>query len=259
MTIRTSEEMKRNGYLIFPFPAELSAAMKAHIFQFMGLQKPSSVPEKEIIQKLTEKSMTYADEAFTEKFSKPFRMFPESVAQIAVNWVEGLAKQLGGKRAGINYVSTDEREKNTSLRKDSFDVFWRCVRPGKPDVGAAHADYQFWELVKGTPHDVECPFDYDERWKIWVPLMGCDPTNSLEVVPGSHAQEVPIDKILTKNGYKPKIQPHWLEKYEKFFTCPLTSFGSHCVLFHDKLVHRGPPNNTPNLRMSGELTILLKL
>lgn len=259
MGIRTSEDMRRNGYLIFPFPRELSLAMKTHIAQFMGAEKISEQNEAEMVKRITEKSMTYTDELFTEIFSKPFRMFPASVAQLAINWVESLAALLGGKRAGVNYVSEEERKKNKTLGKDSYDIFWRCVRPGKPDVGAAHADYQFWELVKGTPHDVECPFDYDERWKIWIPLMGCDKTNSLEVIPSSHSEELPIDKILTKNGYKPKIQPHWLEKYEKFFTCPLTTFEDHCVLFHDKLVHRGPPNNTPYLRISGELTILLKL
>lgn len=256
MNIRTSEEMNRDGFLIFPFPAELAAAMKSHISNFMGIQTVNSF---ELINKLTEKALLYGDTEFVQKFAKPFRMFPKSVADLASEWVSSLATQLGGQRAGINYVSLGEREKNSNLQKDSYDVFWRCVRPGKPDVGAAHCDYQFWEIAKGTKDDVECPFDYDERWKIWVPLVGCDPSNSLQVVPGSHAQDVPIDRVLTKNGYKPVIQPHWLEKYETAFRCPLTTFTNQCVLFHDKLVHRGPPNNTSNLRLSGEMTILLKL
>jgi hypothetical protein len=247
--------MNREGYLIFPFPQELLKAMRAHICKFMGVQPT----DPEALEKLTAKSLLCGDEEFTQKYSKAFRMFPDSVAHLAERWVAGLAKQLGGQRAGINYVSEDEKRKNSALRSDSLDVFWRCVRPGKPDVGAPHCDYQFWEIVKGTPHDVPVPFDYDERWKIWVPLMGCERSNSLEIVPASHTQEIPIDRILTKNGYKPDIKRHWLEAHEKFFTCPLTTFRNYCILFHDKLVHRGPPNKTKNLRLSGELTILLKL
>ena len=251
--------MARDGFILFPFPFDLAKAMKEHIFAFLGISSAGTMSEKEILKRATEKSLTYSDEEFTQKFAKPFRMFPDSVARIALNWVESLREPFGGKKIGVNYVCAEERAKNSQLREDSFDLFWRCVRPGKPDVGAAHCDYQFWEIAKGTPQEVGSSFNYDERWKIWVPLLGCDGTNSLQVVSGSHSMDVPTDRVLTKNGYKPVIQPHWLEKYEKSFHCPLTSFGSHCVLFHDKLVHRGPPNNSSNLRLSGEMTILLKL
>lgn len=239
------KELERDGFLVYPFPKLLSDAMKAHILQFFNVP-----PDK-----LTEKSQSFTDEEFTQKFAKPFRMFPDSVAALAVDWVKGLS--FGAPKAGINYICPDERKKNPALREDSYDIFWRCVRPGKPDVGSAHCDFQFWEIAKGTSAEVETPFKYFERWKIWVPLFGCSSENSLQVVPASHRQDVPTDRIMTKNGLKPVIQPHWLEKHEKDFICPLADFGSHCVLFHDKLVHRGPPNHTQSLRLSGEFTILL--
>lgn len=250
--------MEKNGYIIFPFPQELAQAMKSHIFQFMGVQT-DGLNEAEALKKGAEISLSYSDEDFVKKYAKPMRMFPDSVAELAVHWIASLREHFGGERTGINYVCKEERDKNPALREDSYDVFWRCVRPGKPDIGAAHCDYQFWEIAKGTPAEVGSSFEYDERWKIWVPLMGCDPTNSLQIVPGSHLQNVPTDRVLTKNGYKPVIQPEWLEEHEKAFVCPLTHFDGHCVLFHDKLVHRGPPNNGLTLRLSGELTILLKI
>lgn len=257
---RTSEEMKKNGFIILPFPKILSSTMKTHIAEFMEVSLSSFKNEEELHKKLTEKSLSYSDVEFTEIFAKPFRMFSDAIAYQVLDWVNRLTHQFGGKQAGINYVCLNERKKNLALREHSYDVFWRCVRPGKPDVGAAHCDYQFWEIVKGTSDDVECPFDYNERWKIWLPLLGCDLTNSLQVVPGSHSQEIPTDRIMTKNGYKPVIKSHWLEQHETKFICPLTSFGGDtCVLFHDKLVHRGPPNQTSGLRLSGEFTILLKL
>lgn len=258
VNIRKSSDMEKNGYIIFPFPGELAKAMKSHIFQFMGIQI-DGLNETEALKKCAEISLNYSDEDFVKKFAKPFRMFPDSVAELAVNWISSLRDHFGGTRTGVNYACKEERDINYALREDSYDVFWRCVRPGKPDVGAAHCDYQFWEIAKGTSAEVGSSFDYDERWKMWVPLLGCDKTNSLQIVPGSHLQIVPTDRVLTKNGYKPVIQPSWLEKHEKMFLCPLKNFDGYCVLFHDKLVHRGPLNNTSTLRLSGELTILLKL
>jgi len=258
INIRKSSDMEKNGYIIFPFPRELAKAMKSHIFQFMGVQF-DGLDETEALKKCAEISLSYSDEDFVKKFAKPFRIFPDSVAELAVNWITSLRDHFEGTQTGVNYVCKDERDKNHALREDSYDIFWRCVRPGKPDVGAAHCDYQFWEIAKGTSAEVGSPFDYDERWKIWVPLLGCDQTNSLQIVPGSHLQNVPTDRVLTKNGYKPVIQPPWLEKHENTFLCPLTNFDGYCVLFHDKLVHRGPANNASMLRLSGELTILLKL
>jgi hypothetical protein len=246
--------MNSKGYILYPFPQDLLQAMRSHVCHFFGVAENST----NLIEQLTEKSFACSEEQFITRYAKTFRIFPDSVASIAEKWIESLAKDLGGKRAGINYVSEEEKSKNKILRDDSLDVFWRCVRPGKPDVGAAHCDYQFWEIVRGTPHDVPVPFEYDERWKIWVPLLGCVPSNSLEVVPTSHNQEIPIDRIITRNGYKPSIQKHWLDANEKNFLCPLTTFEGFCVLFHDKLVHRGPQNTTQFLRVSGELTILLE-
>lgn len=255
--VRASKEMQQNGFLIFPFPSSLSQAMKGHICNYIGLTN-DALYSKTLPDDLTKKVLAYSGEEFLRKFAKPFRMFPDSVAAIVLDWLNGLTERFQASRLGINYVCPEEQEKNPTLRQDSYDLFWRCVRPGQPDVGAPHCDYQFWELAKGTNAEVRSPFTYDQRWKVWVPLLGCDVTNSLQVVPGSHVQEVPTDRVMTKNGYRPVIQPHWLEKHEEAFTCPLTTFGDFCVLFHDRLVHRGPPNNTSKLRLSGELTILLK-
>jgi len=251
-----SQEMLANGCSIIPFPSHLAKAMKAHICRFVGIKAGEKAEDLELLEMLTEKVSFCSDEEYVQKFSKAMRMFPDSVALLAVKWVSSLATLLDGKQAGINYVSKKERSINPVLREDSYDVFWRCVRPKKPDVGLPHCDYQFWEIVKGTDEDVGVPFDYDERWKIWIPLMGCNSTNSLEVVLGSHREEVPIERVLTRNGYKPMIQEKWLEK--KSFITPFVNFQDCCVLFHDKLVHQGPANHSSLLRISGELTILLK-
>lgn len=257
--IRTSEAMSRDGFVVVPFPAELSAQMTAHIRRFVGAATGKSIGNNAGLDELTQALATLSDDAFIDKFRKPMRMFPDDIAQGIYAWAEQTGRDLGGARAGINYVSALERDGNPALTAKSFDTFWRCVRPGKPDVGRPHADFQFWELARGTALDAPSPFPYDERWKVWLPLMGCERGNSLEVAPGTHVEDIPIETVETKFGLKPSIPEQWCDTNANRFICPLAKF-EHCgVLFHDKLVHRGPANNTPHVRISGEMTILLKL
>ena len=101
--------------------------------------------------------------------------------------------------------------------------------------------------------------DYDERWKIWVPLLGCDKNNSIQFIKGSHLEEVPFVKIIKDDGsIKPDIDKNWLIENEPKFECPFDSFDGNCVIFNDKLIHRGPKNNSDQIRISNEFTVLLK-
>lgn len=252
--LRTCEEMKEKGFVIIPFPSSIKDVMLKHIQGYVAEVTRSSEDN------LTAAVMRLSDEEFSSFLgAKPFRMFPDEVSRILAHWVATLSPLIGGARAGINYVNAYERKTNPRLRPDSYDVFWRCVRPGKGDVGAPHADYQFWELAKGTDDEAGIPFEYDERWKIWIPLLGCENINSLQVIPGSHAEEVPVTISSTKNGLRPSLDSTWLKENEKRFICPFQNFTDCCVLFHDKLVHKGPPNQASHLRISADLTILLKL
>jgi hypothetical protein len=254
--IRNSDSMKRDGFIVMSLPPALTAAMAGHIGAHIS---GATGVAADGIDALTHAVGTLTDDQFVATFAKPRRMFPHDIGSGVNQWVESLAGHLGGARTGINYISKAEQEANPSLTPTSFDVFWRCVRSGKPDVGRAHADYQFWEINRGTPLDPPSAFDYDERWKIWLPLMGCDGTNSLEVIPGSHAEDVTFETVQTKYGTKPSISDAWVSANENRFICPLSRFENCCVLFHDKLVHRGPGNASGHLRISAELTILLKL
>jgi hypothetical protein len=250
MTVRQTQEMIQNGYMIIDFPSELSQTMIAWIREYI-----SKISKNDQLESVIDLS----DEAFLESFHKAFRIFPPSVSSLLLTWVESLADLIGGEKTGINYVSHFEKSKNPTLSEHSLDTFWRCVRPNKPDVGSAHCDYQFWDIAKGTKDEPRTPFDYHERWKIWIPLLGCNANTSLQVVPGSHLEEIPTDYLQTKNGIKPTINLKWLSKNESRFICPFQTFSNCCVLFHDKLVHRGPPNPSETLRISAELTILLSL
>jgi len=113
MKIRTSIEMLRRGHVVFPFPRKLAEAMKAHIYNFMTVPLAPNQPECDLLKNLTEISNSYTDEEFAQTFAKPFRMFPDSVSRLVIEWVSSLVDQFEGKRTGVNYVCQDEREKNS--------------------------------------------------------------------------------------------------------------------------------------------------
>jgi hypothetical protein len=177
--LRADENMVRDGFVTMPFPVSLSDMMVGHIRRYIADATGIATGDGANCAELTAAVSTLADDVFIQRIKKPFRMFPDAIGGALYRWVEGLSGLLGGSRSGINYVSDRERDINPALTPTSFDVFWRCVRPNKPDVGRLHSDFQYWELFRGTPIDPPSPFDYDERWKIWLPLMGCDRTNSL--------------------------------------------------------------------------------
>lgn len=236
------------GFAIIPFPDSLARRFRQHICDYLGCAFPADAV------RLTELILGYSKELFAEKLAKPMRYYPDHVTTHGLDWVEKLASIFGNVRCGVNFVPPCLQECNDQLHDASIDCFWRCVRPGSSDVGSPHRDSHFWSLADGTSLEAPSPFAYDERWKIWVPLYGCNSSNSLEVVSKSHKMDVPLE---TMKGSKPSIEEAWVQNQE--WTCPLSSFdGTECILFHDDLVHRGPPNESPFVRFSSELTILLR-
>lgn len=256
MSVRISPEMQENGFMIIPFPTTIFDEARKYIGRFI---RDNTGSQATTLSELTHAVQLLSDDQFIDRFQKPFRMFPPEIASALLDWVDSLAPFIGGRQAAINYVSKTESQINANLNERSLDVFWRCVRPNKSDVGAAHCDYQFWEIAKGTPAEVTGPIDADERWKIWAPLFGCNSTNSLQVVPGSQREEIPTTTVQTRNGPKPSIDEAWLVQNEQRFIMPFKTFDNCCILFHDRLLHRGPRNNSDFIRISGELTILLAL
>lgn len=245
------EQLRQEGFLVLPFGAQLITLMKQHICQYFNFKH--SISEEE----MTSSIQGFSEEFWRDKCARSNRNYPDYIASELCAWVSLLADVFGECQLGVNYVSSFMRAENSELKESSLDCFWRCVRPNMPDVGHPHRDSQFWKIYKGTSIDPPLPFEYDERWKVWIPLFGCNSSNSLQVVPRSHMMDVPVGTIEVDAGHKPTIEQDWIDSQE--WICPFSQFnGTECILFHDDLVHRGPMNSTPLVRISSEFTVLLK-
>ena len=249
-------ELEREGMVLYPFPKSILQMMTNEIetyFKQYSLQKSANE-----LATLQESIFKMEDDKFVTEFSKPNRNFREQVGNAVSSWArEEFSKLFEGKHAGINCLCEWEVEGLDYPYKDSLSVYWRCVRPNKAsDVGAPHRDSTFWTLPNMEDYDPRLPFEYKRRWKVWLPIFGCNKNNSLNLVPNSHKDEVPIKTKMTQFGERPTIDQSWLNANDENFISPLDETMGQCIIFHDDMVHKGVLNTSKNLRVSAEFSVL---
>lgn len=261
--INIRKDLNDIGFATIPFPQSIKKSMVHHIKSYLGtvatqqtnfasINKASSYENHSIA------ILEMSDVQYIQHLAKPYRIYPDSISHLIIDWLKDEMRDvLGVPKIDANYVSLSERKINQKLHPATYDIFWRCVRFNKTDVGPAHCDCHFWDLAKGTEDEVPVPFAYNERWKLWVPLAGCAKDNVLQVIPYSHKENVSMHVIDTVFGKKPSLDPVWYKNNEKNFIFPDVNLEEECIIFHDRLVHRGPKNHTSNLRISSELTMLV--
>lgn len=260
--LKIREELNDIGFIVIPFPKPIKESMINHIKKYLYevTEKPSNFNKMKNLDSYETSSadiLTMSDNDYIKNFSKPFRMYPDNVSQLILDWIKvEIRKILGVTKVDSNYVSPAERKINKKLNATTYDIFWRSVRRNKNDVGPAHCDYQFWDIAKDTDDEVPVPFSYRERWKLWVPLLGCVKENILQVIPYSHKEDIPMQVIETAFGKRPLLEPKWYEKNKDRLIVPIRNVDEDCIIFHDRLVHSAPKNQTSNLRISSEFTML---
>lgn len=162
-------------------------------------------------------------------------------------------EKLLSKFKGTNFYSDLRKIFGEFLISDeenlSYEnVYWRLVRPGKPDVGPVHADEWFWKLGHGKM-PANC-----FRLKLWLALFTEPGLNGLRVVPNSHKKNDWRYHAVFKDGiYKPVID-HELESLD-LYNLPLNS-GEY-IIFHDRLLHGGIPGAGKITRFSVEFTLII--
>jgi len=171
---------------------------------------------------------------------------------------------IGASKLRVTTISSFEYSNRLCLASDSPDFFFRIIRQNQPrDVGLPHFDKQGWDLAQGTHAEPGTSY-YKKRWKIWIPIAGCDEHNSLRFITGSHLEDVPVAmdlSYLTQTALAtgacgtPCISPTWVAANRDRFQVFAHQAGT-CNLFHDKVVHMGPVNSSTPLRLSAEFTIV---
>lgn len=249
-----TNQLDELGYLVLPIPSEITAVLKGHI-----VERISSLGSGKNVDEIV---MNLDEESFREDFKKTKRFFPKEICDQVWEWGCGFKSFLDFNEWEINYAwrgdaSTDSAFQGVEeLPEGQRDCFWRCVRPSKDDVGFAHRDSDFWVRDAQAGTAASCGIEYTKRWKVWIPLLGCNQENSLQVVPRSHREEVPVFFTSKACGVRPGIDDAWLEANEYRFTCPFDSLDGKAIFFHDDLVHRGPKNFGEDVRISAEFHFL---
>lgn len=257
-----NEKYTENGFTTLPFPQDLRKEMLRHIdAHIRELGAPYLKPGAPAAT-LEQIAAGVPDEVWSKKMHRGFRMFPKTITDKLQKWAHlAVSKEFGKSVTAVNAVDQKEVEMNPKITKESLAIYWRCVRPGKPDAGRPHRDATFWvlELEQGYDPKIPFPFDYiKDSIKIWIPLQGCTPKTTLQIIPRSHKMDLPIAVDETEYGRRPNIERNWLEAHEKDFMSPIELSQGSCIIFDMDLVHRGPTHNNSELRISAEFTIIVK-
>jgi hypothetical protein len=261
--LKFTKEFEENGYTLNPFEHDLRSKMLSHIENHIReLAIPFVGQDKAKTGTLEEVAMSVSDEVWANKMNRAFRIFPKMLASEIHTWADSsIRKKMGRARSVVNVVYPAEAKINPILDESSLAIYWRCVRPGKPDAGRPHRDASFWVLEFEEGYDPKIPFPFDylkDCIKIWIPLKGCTPKTTLQVIPHSHKTDIPTTVEQTEYGRRPSISKTWLDENESKFTSPVELSQGSCIIFDMNLVHRGPTHKNTELRISAELCFILK-
>jgi ectoine hydroxylase-related dioxygenase (phytanoyl-CoA dioxygenase family) len=254
------DEFHEEGFTTKPFPQDLTNEMLSHIHS--RIEELSAPYSKSKTDSLKQLAMSIPDDVWAQKMHRGYRMFPKALANKIYQWADqSIRKPFGRTRSVINCVTPFEVSINPELSEDSMIIYWRCVRPGKPDAGRPHRDATFWVLELEEGYDPKVPFAFDylkDCIKVWIPLLGCTPKTTLQIIPRSHQAEIPIAIDDTEYGRRPTIADSWLKEHEKDFMSPKVLSQGSCIIFDMNLVHRGPTHQETELRISAEFPFIIQ-
>lgn len=250
-------DLEQNGVVAINISVEYARLISTEIYSLFSVQNYCALVS--LISKLSPDH--YQD--LTKKYNRIFAG-PISALAAKIASSDSIKAAVGASRLSVTEISPYEHLNRPTLNKSTPDFFFRIVRQYKArDVGPPHYDSQTWELTDGTSAQSGTS-TRQRRWKIWIPLDGCDLENSLQFVKGSHLEDIPvsIDRSHTTQTMlaigaegTPCISRAWVHSNNHRFK-PVAYQSGTCNLFHDRLVHMAPINLTTPLRISAEFTIV---
>ena len=176
--------IEKNGLCKLKVPITLVEQIVKSIFHIYDVNT---------FEDLTSKINNLSDEDFSKISKKTNRFLSKEICLNIEKWIKEskeLKNILNYKEIRISNISPYENNERGDLDSNHLDIFFRLVRQNKNDIGPPHYDELFWGQVKNTKAEVRVSH-HEERWKIWIPLEGVNEKNSLELVKGSHLENVP--------------------------------------------------------------------
>ena len=233
----------------------IPAKLKNYVLEFLSKLKCVNCPLSANFSTITPEISRVDDARAYHSMQHAFRYFPRQFANSVVDWItENFIDVFDAEQIGTHPIKPVHVRRNPKLGAHFPSFYFRFVRPIKGDIAHAHVDKHHWELTEANEHATFPSFSYTDRWKLWIPLIGCHLDNMLQVVPGSHRNEVPFDLDFIAGETKPSIQSSWLDANRHRFIYPLRQTQETALFMHDTLLHRGTPNPGPLKNVSTELT-----
>lgn len=149
---------------------------------------------------------------------------------------------------------SDRKKILPNVREDQTVAIWYRIYPPNTECGLPHRDVDFW-AVDELPN---IPLENSSRIKFWMPIYGCNESNSLRIWPKSHTQNIKSKYKVGETKINPYISQEDIQKFGKF-SVPANK-TKEFVLFDDRTIHQGPKNTNIDrfgFRISLETTLFV--
>ena len=242
-------ELKKKGFSAI----KINNSLKDEILKSIKLNVKKLLKNK--LKNDLNRINTIEDKVFIKNFGNVSQRFFEF--KLANKFNEILKSQFKKNLdldATMHNPSKNNLKFNKKLTKKDFSFYWRIVRVNKDDVGKPHNDEQFWKLLNKK----ELKFNYKikNKLKIWIPLYGVTKQNSLRVLDKKYYNKDKLTVSRVNGIKKPNIDQTWFDRNKKNFT--QCTDGKHAILFDYKTIHYAPKNNSKDIRISCEATIIIR-
>ena len=199
------------------------------------------------------------DLTFNRLFGKVTARYLSPIVTTKINsYINKFKLNRKFKKVFLHQMTPSDLKENKELKKNYYCVFYRVVRKNKKDTSFVHRDCDFWKLhSKNKSLAPTIPGRYTKRIKLWFPIYGCVPQNSLNFFNYSHVHKIKWKYKSIKGFYKPEIDKSYAKKNKKNVIMPFKNFRSDVALFDDACVHFAPQNISTDLRVSCELTAMV--
>jgi hypothetical protein len=253
-------ELEKKGFTILQVDKNVLNNLKKDILKSIKkkLNLPLPLQKKSLdnqYQQLSSKINNIDQKIFLKNFGDvSMRYCSFNTGKVINKWISGkLKKNFNFNKYSLPYPMTYQLKDNKKLKKNQYCIYFRCVRSNKKDVGYIHRDIDFWNIEKPIiPNKMK---NYQKVYKIWIPIFGCDKSNSLTMLEKSQKFKFKI-KYIKKKFLKPSISKKELKKFKTI--APIKNFNNEAILFDYAIAHYAPVNITRNYRVSAEFTVLCK-